>query len=172
MRLSRMLMIGLAFAVAGCAGDEGVRTLTSSGPGPDEFLIMPGKPLEQPKDYAALPPPTPGQGNRTDLDPLGDAVVALGGSRSARNNKQGIGRSDGALVSYTSRNGRDANIRQTVLAEDEAYRKRRGRFTNFRITRADRYNEIYNRQQLQYYPEWWRWKQAGAGTPAAPPSGN
>ncbi|WP_435230329.1 DUF3035 domain-containing protein [Pseudopelagicola sp. nBUS_20] len=171
MRLSRVLIISLAVSVAGCSSDKGVRNLTSSGPGPDEFLVMPGKPLEQPKNYAMLPPPTPGEANRTDLDPMGDAVVALGGSRVARNNTQGIGSSDGALVSYASRAGRDANIRQTVLAEDANFRKRRGRFTNFRIVKQDRYNEIYRRQELDAYSEWWRWRKAGARTPAAPPNG-
>ncbi|MEP2532264.1 DUF3035 domain-containing protein [Shimia sp.] len=167
--MSRILIVGLGLALAACSSDKGVRQLSSTGDGPDEFLVMPGKPLTQPENYAALPPPTPGQGNITDLDPMGDAVVALGGSRTARNNKQTIGKSDGALVSYTSRNGRAADIRQTVLAEDDAFRKRRGRFTNFRIGKQDRYNEVYNRQQLNSYDEWWRWRSSGARTPAAPP---
>ncbi|MGX9352741.1 DUF3035 domain-containing protein [Shimia sp. W99] len=169
MRLRHVLMIGLVLGLAACGSDKGVRVLSSNGEGPDEFRIVPGKPLTQPKDYAALPAPTPGQGNITDQDPLGDAAVALGGSAKARNNTQGIGSSDGALVNYASRKGRDGNIRQTVGAEDAEFRRKRGRFTNIRIVKEDRYNEIYKREHLDYYPEWWRWRKAGAKTPAAPP---
>ena len=44
MRLSQVVIFGLALAVAGCAGnDSGIRILSSNGEGPDEFRIVPSK---------------------------------------------------------------------------------------------------------------------------------
>ncbi|PSL18515.1 DUF3035 domain-containing protein [Shimia abyssi] len=169
MRMMRLLMIGSVLALAACSGEKGVRVLSKTGDGPDEFVVVPGKPLVQPENYAALPPPTPGGRNLSDQDPLADAVVALGGSAAARSNTSSVGRADTALINYTSRNGRQADIRRTVAAEDEAFRVKRGRFSNIRIVRQDRYNELYRRETLRSYDEWWRWRRAGVRTPAAPP---
>ena len=47
--------------------------------GPDEFGIVPPKPLEMPESLSDLPEPTLGGSNRTDRNPEADAVVALGG---------------------------------------------------------------------------------------------
>ncbi len=167
--LRLLILAVLAVGVSACSNSKTLHSNVPTGQGPDEFTIMPGKELTQPKDYAALPPPTPGGVNRTDQDPLGDAVAALGGSANARSPyNTTIPASDGGLVNYTSRLGREADIRQTVLAEDEAFRKRRGRFTQIRISRKGLYEEVYKRQALDYNNEWWRWKRAGARTPAAP----
>ncbi len=54
--------------VAACRAGA-IRDATKSGDGfhgPDEFAILPTKPLEMPADVAALPPPTPGAANRAD----------------------------------------------------------------------------------------------------------
>ncbi|MBR9843327.1 MAG: DUF3035 domain-containing protein [Rhodobacteraceae bacterium] len=168
MRITRVLMIGLVMALAACSSDDGIRILSSNGEGPDEFRILPTKPLSAPANYSALPEPTPGGKNLTDRDPKGDAVVALGGKRSAVHG-EGIARSDSALVSYTGRKGRSENIRGTLASEDEEYRKRRGRFSNIKIVKQDRYNEVYDKYQLDQYQEHYRWRRGGATTPAAPP---
>ena len=80
MRMPRTIAYLLTLAVAGCS-NASLRNLQPPGPGPDEFSVLPVKPLTQPKDYAFLPAPTPGGGNLTDPNPKADAVVALGWQR-------------------------------------------------------------------------------------------
>lgn len=74
-----LAIIGLicAVAVSGCGRKE-LRDIRSTGTGPDEFLVLPPKPLSAPEDYTALPTPTPGGQNRSDVNPQAEAVVALG----------------------------------------------------------------------------------------------
>ncbi|WP_372884113.1 DUF3035 domain-containing protein [Shimia sp.] len=169
MRLSRALILGASLLLAACSNDKGVRHLSSNGDGPDEFRILPNKPLEAPPNYTSLPAPTPGEGNRTDLDPLGDAVVALGGSRSAKHATAIPGR-DSSLVNYASRQGLSPDIRASLASDDEAFRQSRGRFTNIRLVKQDRYNEVYKRYHLDQYRELYRWRGAGVATPTAPPT--
>ncbi len=169
MRLSRALILGVGLLLAACSSDKGIRQLSSNGDGPDEFRILPNKPLEAPPSYTALPTPTPGAENRTDLDPIGDAVVALGGSRKATHTSS-IPSRDSSLVNYTGRQGRAQDIRTSLATEDAQFRKSRGRFTNIRLTKSDRYNEVYKRHHLNQYAELYRWRRAGVATPTAPPT--
>lgn len=169
MRVSRVLILGVGLLLAACSSDKGVRLLSSNGDGPDEFRILPNKPLQAPPSYTALPLPTPGAGNRTDLDPLGDATEALGGSRKARH-ASSIPARDTSLVNYASRQGRTPDIRASLASDDEAFRKNRGRLTNIRVTKQDRYNEVYKRHHLDQYRELYRWRRAGVATPTAPPA--
>lgn len=171
MPVSRALILCVGLLLAACSNDKGIRQLSSNGDGPDEFKILPAKPLSIPKDQNALPPPTPGGANATDLDPVGDAVVALGGSRKAARSTS-IPSGDAGLVNYSGRLGRAENIRGTVAAEDAEFRRKRGRFTNIRIVKEDRYNEVYKQQHLDQYNEQYRWRNGGAATPAAPPYAN
>lgn len=171
MRVSRALILGVGLLLAACSGDKGIRQLSSNGDGPDEFRILPSKPLTQPKDYKTLPTPTPGGANITDLDPKGDAVAALGGSRKSLN-RTSIPSGDAGLVNYSARLGRSSDIRSTVAAEDAEFRKKRGRFTNIRIVKEDRYNEVYKKYHLEQFAEQDRWRRGGAVTPAAPPGAN
>lgn len=168
MRKTHVMIIIMGLLLAACSNDKGIRRLSSSGDGPDEFRVLPSKPLEAPKDYAALPTPTLGGKNRTDLDPAGDAIVALGGSRAAANSTR-IPSSDSGLVNYSGRTGRSQDIRETLAAEDAEFRKGRGRFSNIRIVKTDIYNEVYKKYHLEQYQEQERWRQGGAATPAAPP---
>ena len=69
--------------LAACGGSAEPDLLNISQPrseGPDEFAILPAKPLEVPEDLAALPEPTPGGSNLTDPTPFADAAVAMGGN--------------------------------------------------------------------------------------------
>lgn len=171
MRRFGIVALGLVMALAGCAGGErniALKDLRSFTGGPDEFLVLPSKPLEPPRSFTELPPPTPGGTNRTDQNPKGDAVAALGG-RPERLADTGIAAQDAALVAAASRNGVSADVRQTLAAEDEAFRTRQSRFTRIRLVRVDRYNQAYRTQSLQPYTELSRWRRAGAPTPAAPP---
>lgn len=165
----KLLAVVTVAALAGCTGGGTLRSNVSTGEGPDEFSILPTTGITQPSDYAALPPPTPGGVNRTDQDPLSEAVLALGGSATGRSAfATEIPSSDGALVNHVSRMGRDANIRQVVFEEDEAFRDRRGRFTSIRVSKKGLYEQVYRPQALDYRAEWWKWKRAGVRTPAAP----
>ena len=174
MRKSRavnwIMALGVTAVLAGCSNDT-LHDMRTDEPGPDEFSIIPSKPLTAPETYAALPAPTPGGSNLTDQQPLQEAVVALGGRASATVETNGASANDGGLVNYVSRFGVPAGVRQTAAVEDEGFRKRRGRFLNIKLVKQDRYNDVYKRQTLDQKKELWRWRRAGALTPTAPPGG-
>ncbi len=165
LRIAVLILIPLAFA--GCA-NKGLRDLQPNGPGPDEFLVNPVKPLAEPADYTALPPPTPGRANLTDRSAIAEGVAAFGGRPESAN--AGIPAGDGALVQHASRRGVNPNIRQTLATEDAAFRKRKQRFTQIRLGPTDRYEQAYQRQALDQAKEARRWRRAGARTPSSPPT--
>lgn len=105
-RLGLAIAGAALLAVAGCGDRDKVpqlMNLRSDTNGPDEFSIVPPKPLEMPEDLALLPEPTPGGENRTDQRPKDEAVLALGGTPRVAG--AGVPGSDGALVSYAGRQG-------------------------------------------------------------------
>ena len=171
MRMNRGLILVALLSLSACSDYERgitLKDLRSFSGGPDEFMVLPRKTLEMPKDLAALPAPTPGASNRTDQNPIGDAVVALGGRPQAEGGNPSA--SDGALVNYTRRNGVPADIRTTLATEDKEFRTKQSRFTKLRIVRVDRYNEAYRRQTLNSGREAERYRAAGAMTPSSPPT--
>lgn len=163
-----LILLASTLAVTACS-KGGMRGIRAPGSGPDEFAISPAKPLTAPKDYASLPPPTPGGSNLTDPTPQADAVVALGGRASALD-VTGVAASDGALVAAASRYGVPENVRTVVAEEDADYRKRRGRFTSIRLFKVDRYAQVYRPQTLDAGDQTALWRRAGAATPSAPPN--
>lgn len=167
MPVFRIALVMAVLVVAGCS-NKGLRDLRNNGAGPDEFMILPSKPLESPTSFAELPPPTPGGVNRTDQQPNVDAVVALGGSASAMTD-QGVPSSDAGLVTYVSRNGVPENIRQTVALEDEEFRRRRGRGTSIRLFPVDRYSQVYQRQRMDPFAIERQARSQGIATPTSPP---
>ncbi|MDR9484336.1 MULTISPECIES: DUF3035 domain-containing protein [Sediminimonas] len=174
MRMPRAMILVAGLLLAGCSGDGAppeLRSLQPPGEGPDEFSVLPSKPLETPDSYSSLPTPTPGQGNRTDQDPVADAVASLGGRRSALREGGPVPQSDSALVQHATRNGVPGNIRQTVAAEDEEFRRRRGRFTAIKIANTDRYKQAYKPQILDPYAALQKYRRLGVETPSAPPGG-
>lgn len=174
MRLSHIaLTLVAALALSACGSyerDISMRVLDKTGEGPDEFGILPSKPLQEPDSYTALPAPTTGQANRTDRNPRAEGIAALGGN-PARLNKTGVPASDGALVRHASRNGVNPNVRAELAATDEKFRSRKSRFTKIRLFKQDNYAKAYKRQALEPYGEWYRYRRTGARTPAAPPFG-
>lgn len=152
-------------ALAACGGGDRVPQLMnvkSDTNGPDEFSILPPKPLEMPEDLAALPEPTLGGENRTDPRPFDDAILALGG-------KPGAGGGDSALVAYASRQGVTAGIRQTLAAEDLEFRRdNNGRILE-RMLNVNVYFKAYRKMSLDQHAELARWRKVGAKTPSAPP---
>jgi hypothetical protein len=161
--------LALVCLLAACGrGDDEPRALMnlrSPHDGPDEFAILPTKPLEMPKDFASLPDPAPGARNRVDPAPLDDVVIALGG-------RPGAGGTDGALVAAAGRGGVQSGIREQLAAEDEAFRGRNGPLLLERVFGASAYHRVYGRQALRPDPELERWRQADARTPSAPPPGD
>ncbi len=164
--LGAIILSGM-LVLSGCAS-KGLRQFEPAGSGPDEFMILPNKPLTAPKDYAVLPAPTPGGANLVDQNPLSDAVVALGGRASALD-AQGVPVSDATLVAQASRYGVPSNTRVVLAEEDAAFRKRKRRFSGLQIFPSDRYSQAYSREALDRFGETERFRQAGFPTPSSPP---
>ena len=122
-RVLRVSALGALVLLTACSRDGEPPQLfflgSARGQGPDEFSILPTKPLEQPEDYASLPEPTPGGTNRTDPTAEADMVAALGGN-PARLTGGGV---DVGLISYVGRNGIAGNIREQLAAEDLQFRR-------------------------------------------------
>jgi hypothetical protein len=148
--------------------DTNLKVLRNPQGAPEEFSIVPSKPLQAPETFAELPQPTPGGTNRTDQTPLKDAVAALGGSPSRLDPQQGIGAGDQALVARASRFGRTPGIRESLAEEDQAFRERRSLF-NWRLFPEDTYNRLYRNQTLDPYASLDAARRAGLLTPSAPP---
>lgn len=157
----------LALAACGRSDDAPqLMNIRSTTQGPDEFSILPPKPLEMPEDITSLPEPTPGGVNRTDPTPNADAVAALGGTLRPAD---GIPSADAALIGHAGRYGVTAGIRETLAAEDLEWRRdNNGRLLE-RLFNVNVYFKAYADQSLDQQAELWRWRRAGARTPSAPP---
>lgn len=160
-------MLAGCFLAAGCAREPDLVRFGGLGTGPDEFAIVPSKPLETPADLRTLPPPAPGAGNRADATPMQDAVVALGG-RPDRLQRDAAS-PDTALVAHAGRFGTDPSIRATLAAEDLEFRRRNGGLLLERAFNRNRYFTIYSGQQLDQQRERARLSRAGVPTPESPP---
>ncbi|APE44804.1 hypothetical protein BOO69_16410 [Sulfitobacter alexandrii] len=161
-----VLMILIPLALSACA-NQGLRDLRTDSKGPDEFMITPSAPLQEPASYNTLPPPTPGQANLTDRSAVNEGITAFGGNPQAK--QGGIDARDGALVNHASRRGVTPGIRAILAEADADFRRRKGRFTQIRLVPVDRYAQAYRRQALDPAAEAERWRRAGARTPSAPP---
>lgn len=168
--MRRAIMLGAVLALGACArGEPDLINFRATDQGPDEFGILPGKPLvleQLPQDVAALPPPTPGGSNLTDPTPEADAYAALGGSAAAAG-----GPADGGIVNYATRNGVEPNIRAELAADDLRYRQRRPGLFLERLFGVNTYFDAYAPQSLDQYGELERIRRAGIRNPAAPPEG-
>lgn len=156
--------------LAGCASqreDFALTRLKNTGNGPDEFSILPGKPLQSPEDPGSLPAPTPGGNNLTDKTPVADSIAALGGSPGAR--EGGPSAADAALVDHTRRYGVAPGIRQTLRVEDDTLRRRHGRVNILNLNPGANYDAAYRREWLDAYGEYYRLRRNGVIVPAAPP---
>ncbi|MEZ5753592.1 MAG: DUF3035 domain-containing protein [Paracoccaceae bacterium] len=163
------IAMAMVLTLAACGSGDKVPSLMnvrSTSAGPDEFGIIPPKPLEMPEDIAALPEPTPGGLNRTDRDPQAEAVAALGGNLGARD---GVNSAHAGLYAYASRYGVTSGIRQTLAAEDLEYRRKNDGRLLERIFNVNVYFKAYKPMSLDQQAELWRWRRAGVATPSAPP---
>lgn len=136
---------------------------------PDEFAILPTKPLILPEDYAALPDPTPGGANLTDPTPDADVAEALGGSAAAVSRRGGVPAVDGGLLSAVGRFGISADIRAQLAAEDLEYRRKNDGRLLERVFNVNVYFKAYRRMALDKYAELERWRARGLRNVGAPP---
>lgn len=170
-RLVLALAGAALLAVAGCGSKDKppqLMHIRSDTNGPDEFAIVPPKPLEMPEDLAVLPEPTPGGTNRTDQRPNDDAAIALGGA--PRVASEGVPAADGALYAHAARAGVSSDIRQTLAAEDlEHRRKNNGRLLE-RLFGLNVYYRAYRKQRLPQQTELELWRSRNVPTPSAPPA--
>ncbi len=162
------LAAAAVLALAGCErGEPRLMNIAANTTSPDEFSILPTRPLTMPPDLSALPEPTPGGRNRTDPAPLEDAVAALGGRPAAR--AAGIPAADAALYAHVTRLGTEADIRDRLAAEDLEFRRRNNGLLLDRLFSVNVYFRTYRVMALDRYAELARWRRLGVRTPAAPP---
>jgi hypothetical protein len=161
--LTALLLAPLA--LGGCGGEGlagGLRRAGVAGT-PDEFMVLPTRPLEMPEDLGTLPPPTPGAVNRVDYRPHQEAVAGLTGRPT-------IAAADGrGLVAAAG--PRDPGIRAQLAVEDAAWRQGNhgGRLLE-RLFSKDREALLYRPMVLDAPAEFDRLRARGVGVPAAPPA--
>jgi hypothetical protein len=164
------VVVMAVLALAACSRDRQpeLLNLRAATDGPDEFLIMPTKPLEAPTDFTALPPPTPGGRNLVDHVPDEEAVAALGGNPAALR-ASGIPAGDGTLVAQAGRYGVEGNIRERLAAEDLEFRRVNNGRPLERLFNVNVYFKAYRRMSLDQYAELERLRRLGIKTASAPP---
>jgi len=167
---TRSLIFFAALTLAACGGGEDttpnlLNIGQSNRDGPDEFSVLPSEPLVIPENLAALPPPTPGQTNRTDPTPRSDAIAALGGNPAVLSRAS----NDGALVRYAGRFGVSADIRATLAASDLRYRQQNDGLPLERLFNVNVYFRSYEQLSLDQYAELERLRRAGIRTSSVPP---
>lgn len=159
--------VGLAVLLAGCANEEPPVTLQEASlknGAPDEFLVLPQRPLVLPEDLEALPEPDPAAGTLVEIDPFVEARRAAGGNGGGT----GATAADGAILAAARTVGRNPNIRQELAEETDA-KLRRGRgllgfFDRFRL--APRKQTVFNDQKLDAIGELKKRQAQGVKTPS------
>lgn len=175
MKLSRIVIMAGLVALAACTsrgdrepGETRLHQLRNNRGTPEEFAIVPNKPLQQPANFGELPQPVVGAANRADQTPQADVVAALGGN-PARLASDGVPSGDGALINRASRFGRDAGIRTQLATEDAEFRQRKSIF-NWKLVPDDEYARAYRTQWLDSYGVLEAYRRRGILTPSAPPA--
>ncbi|MDG2404644.1 MAG: DUF3035 domain-containing protein [Paracoccaceae bacterium] len=166
MRRVATLCIVPVLLLAGC-GDANLRKMRSDDKGPEEFTVVPFKPLEQPSNYAILPEPANVAPNRTDPTPREDAIIALGGTVDSRKTTQ-IPSSDRELMRRTDRFGTTPSIRDILALEDAQFRRKNNKMRQFQLQSRDPYSQLYKAETLDAFAELQKFLAAGISTPAAP----
>ena len=168
-------LLGAVLVLSGCGGlfggeqkDPKLLNIRSASRAPDEFAVLPTKPLQLPEDLASLPEPTPGGTNITDPTPDADAVAALGGNPAALA-RTGISSGNRGLVTYASRFGTSSDIRQVLAAEDLQYRRDHDGKLLERWFNVNVYFRAYAPMSLDQHAELERWRRAGVRNVGAPP---
>lgn len=165
------LLLVVVLGLQGCSGRDGgfLNLRDTDQTGPDEFGILPTKPLQTPESYSTLPEPTPNGANITDPTPKADAVAALGGNPAALT-AGGIPAADGALISHAGRFGIQPGVRAELAVADAEIRQSRGLMPLWGFYGNNRYFQLYRRSALDQEAELARMRAAGVKTPSVPPS--
>lgn len=160
-----LMLLGVVLGLGGCGegGFAGGLRAAGAGASPDEFLVLPTRPLQMPDDLSTLPPPTPGTANRVDIDPRAEAVAGLTGRPGPAGTASGA-----ALVARAG--PVDPQIRRVLAVEDAQVRQgNRGRLLE-RLFSSDRERLIYRDTTLDAPAEFERLRALGVAVPPAPPS--
>lgn len=170
MRRGIIALTIVTLALAACGRGEGrLARIQDTENGPNEFTILPTKPLQSPESYNNLPAPTPGGNNLVDTNPRAEGVAALGGNPAATV-PGAVAGSDAGLVNHARRHGVTPAIRQELAVEDAQTRRRHGRVNIFNIGPSDDYTSAYKKQWLDAQSEKQRMQRRGVVTPSAPPA--
>ena len=157
-----LLVVVLALGGCGDGGLAGGLRAAGIAGKPDEFMVLPTRPLEMPANLAALPPPTPGQPSRVDYQPIPEAIAGLSGRPGAPGNADGA-----ALVAAAG--PRDPSVRAELAVEDAEWRRtHHGRLFE-RLTARDKEALVYRPMVLDAPFEFERMRASGVGVPAASP---
>ncbi|MEI4195655.1 DUF3035 domain-containing protein [Roseovarius sp. E0-M6] len=165
-----IMLTAVAVTLTACGNRNGDVKLTrfqNSGEGPDEFTILPTKPLQSPDSYNNLPAPNPGGVNLVDQNPEAEGIEALGGNAAVLS--RGVSANETGLINHVRREGVTPGIRQTLAKEDREVRRKHGRVNILRIGPVDDYTTAYKRQWLDADAERQRLQRRGIATPSAPP---
>lgn len=163
----RCLLLACAvLGLSGCQGDGVLAGLFKSSrinSAPDEFMVLPTRPLEMPASMSELPSPTPGAPNRVDYQPGAQAIAGLTGRPGVPGNADGR-----PLVAAAG--PVDPTIRQTLAAEDAEWRRvHHGRLLERWIVR-DKEVVVYGPMILDAPATYDLLRDRGVQVPAVPPS--
>ncbi|MBC6442281.1 MAG: DUF3035 domain-containing protein [Rhodobacteraceae bacterium] len=162
----------IVLTLAACDTSQGIGRLFATNiaqaDGPDEFSILPTKPLEQPENYTELPIPQAGGPNLVDSQPEQDAVAALGGNPSSLTSTV-IRPGEGTLLAVAERRGRDTGIREVLTREDADWRANRQPRLLERWFGTDTYFRTYENQTIQARSVAEHLRHSGVRVPVAPP---
>lgn len=160
--------LAAALLLAACSGSgEPPVTLQEASlknGAPDEFLVLPQRPLTVPEDLETLPEPDPNAGSLVEIDPFVEARKAVGGNGGGTS----ASAADNAILAAARTVGRTPNIREELAAETDA-KLTRGRgilgfFDRFRI--APRKRTAFNDQKLDAIGELKKRQAQGVKTPS------
>ncbi len=173
MRLATLAAVSAAaVALAGCSagGGEDPKLMQFKNDGrPDELATVAAKPLVFPDPATRLQPPAPGGFNRADRRPGDEVIASMGGKRAAERDASASGSRN--LLAYSTRFGSDPLIRQTLEAEDLAFRRRNDGLFLERVFKVSRYFDVYRPMSIDPYAELRRLRRSNVRTPPAPPPG-
>lgn len=157
-----LLVAPLALAACSEGGLAGTLRSTGAIATPDEFMVLPTRPLEMPESFSALPTPTPGAANRVDYQPHAEAIAGLTGAPGP------AGNADGATL-VAQAGPRQPGIRQELAVEDVAWRNTHHGLLIPRLLAKDKDTVTYQPMILDAAGEFERLRAAGIQQPSAPP---
>ena len=165
--LNVVLVIATVGILAACTrgGDGRVLNLRQSAIAPDEFLVVPQKPLETPSDLTSLPAPEPGATDLVTIDFERNLLEALGGRAVS---PTAAPARDAAFVgAVRSSGGSTPDIRTVLREEDQAFREaRKGRLE--RLAQQRQAVTLYDSMLLDPTAETLRLRALGVKVPALP----